>query len=422
MTGPALDGLRILDLTQVAAGPYAAFLLGFMGAEVIKVESCSRMDISRGRAKPTPGEYRNYPGGEPGEHPWNRSAHHVHRNVNKLSVTLDLGKPTGKELFLELANICDLLMENYRASVMDRLGLGYETVSKVNPQLIYLKISSQGATGPEKDYGSLGSTLEQTAGVASVTGYDRDGPMMTNETFPDPLVGIVAVGTVMAGLRRRRKTGLGGFIDLSQREATVGMLGDSLLDYSVTGNVAEPVGNIHPEMVPQGVYPCLGDDMWVAISIASHKEWQGLCLALGQPDLAGEPGFQTAAARNQNREILDKIISNWTGQREHYQVMHLLQAHGIAAGAVLKGTETIVDPHLEARDFWDVVDHPEAGVYKQVTTPWKLSNNPRRQATPAPSLGQHNEFVLQDLLGLDPKDVERLVDEEVIGTRPLGAA
>ena len=200
------------------------------------------------------------------------------------------------------------------------------------------------------------------------------------------------------------------------------MLGDSLLDYSVTGNVAEPVGNIHPEMVPQGVYPCLGDDMWVAISIASHKEWQGLCLALGRPDLAGEPGFQTAAARTQNREILDRIISNWTGQREHYQVMHLLQAHGIAAGAVLKGTETIVDPHLEARDFWDVVDHPEAGVYKQVTTPWKLSNNPRRQATPAPSLGQHNEFVLQDLLGLDTKDVERLADEEVIGTRPIGAA
>ena len=382
MIRPALDGLRILDLTQVAAGPYTTFLLGFMGAQVLKVESCSRMDISRGRAKPTPGEYRSYPGGEPGKHPWNRSAHHVHRNVNKLSVTLDLSKPRGKELFLELAKVCDLLMENYRAPVMDRLGLGYDAVANANPQIIYLKISSQGATGPEKDYGSLGSTLEQTAGVASVTGYDRDVPMMTNETFPDPLVGIVAVGAVMAGLRRRRKTGMGGFIDLSQREATVGLLGDSLLDYSITGRVAEPIGNIHPEMAPQGVYPCVGDDMWVAISVASHGEWLGLCRALGRPEMAGEPGFQTAAGRRQNREKLDQIISQWTGQRDHYQVMHLLQAHGVATGAVLKGSETIVDPHLEARYFWDVVDHPEAGVYKQVTTPWKLSQNPRKEATP----------------------------------------
>ena len=422
MARPALEGLRILDLTQVAAGPYAAFLLGFMGAQVIKVESCSRMDISRGRANPTtPGEYRSYPGGVPGERPWNRSAHHVHRNVNKLSVTLDLSKDRGKELFLELAMICDVLMENYRAPVMDRLGLGYEAVSKANPQLVYLKISSQGDTGPERDYGSLGSTLEQTAGIASVTGYEDGVPMMTNETFPDPLVGILGVGAVMAGLRRRRKTGVGGFIDLSQREATVGVLGEALLDHSVTGRVAGPAGNTHPGMAPQGVYPCLGDDMWLAISVGSHEEWLGLCRALGRPALAGEPGFQTAVERRQNREKLDQIISQWTGQRDHYQAMHLLQAHGVAAGAVLKGGETIVDPHLEARDFWDVVDHPEAGVYKQVTTPWKLSENPRQEATPAPGLGQHNEYVLGDLLGLAPEDVTALADEGIIGTRPLEA-
>ena len=418
---PALDGLRILDLTQVAAGPYATFLLGFMGAQVIKVESCSRMDISRGRVKPTPGEYRNYPGGEPGKRPWDRSAHHIHRNINKLSVTLDLSKDRGKEIFLELAKICDLLMENFRAPVMDRLGLGYDQVSKVNPQLIYLKISSQGATGPEMDYGSLGSTLEQTAGIASITGYEDGAPMMTNETFPDPLVGILAVGAVMAGLRRRLKTGAGGFIDLSQREATVGVLGAALLDYSVTGRVAGPAGNTHPDMAPQGVYPCLGDDMWVAISVGPHVEWLGLCRALGRPGLADEPAFQTLASRRQNREKLDEIISGWTGRRDHYQVMHLLQAHGVAAGAVLKGSETIVDPHLEARGFWDLVDHPEVGVYKQVTTPWKLSANPRKEATPAPGLGQHNDYVLQDMLGLDAEDMQDLAEEGIVGTRPLGA-
>ena len=418
---PVLDGLRILDLTQVAAGPYATFLLGFMGAQVIKVESCSRMDISRGSVKPTPGQYRSYPAGKPGDTPWNRSAHHVQRNVNKLSVTLDLSNERGKELFLELAKICDLLVENYRAPVMDRLGLGYDTVAQVNPQIIYLKISSQGATGPERDYGSLGSTLEQTAGVASVTGYEDGVPMMTNETFPDPLVGILAVGAVMAGLRRRSQTGTGGFIDLSQREATVGLLGDAVLDHSVTGHVAGPVGNTHPEMVPQGIYPCLGDDMWVAISVGSQGEWLGLCQALDRPSLADEPGFQTAVERRQNRDKLDEIISQWTAQRDHYQVMHLLQGRGVAAGAVLKGGETIADPHLEARAFWDLVDHPEAGVYKQVTTPWKLSKNPRGQATPAPNLGEHNGYVVEELLGLGSEEFQGLVDAGIVGTRPVGA-
>ncbi len=177
MTQLALEGLRILDLTQVAVGPYATLLLGFMGAEVIKVESCSRMDISRGAARPTSQGEGLYPGGEPGERPWNRTAHYVHRNGNKRSLTLDLATARGKALLLQLATICDVLIENFRASVMDRLGLGYEALSQANPRLIYVKISSQGATGPERDYGSLGSTLEQTAGLASITGYEDGRPL-----------------------------------------------------------------------------------------------------------------------------------------------------------------------------------------------------------------------------------------------------
>ena len=212
MSKLALDGLRILDLTQVAVGPYATLLSGFMGAQVIKVESCSRMDIARGPARPIPGTNSQYPNGEPGETPWNRTAHHVQRNVNKLSLTLDLATPQGHDIFVYLAKVCDVVVENYRASVMDRLGLDYATLSNANPQLIYLKISSQGATGPEKDYGSLGSALEQTAGLASITGYEDGIPLGTNETYPDPLVGILAVGTLMTALRQRRKTGKGCFV------------------------------------------------------------------------------------------------------------------------------------------------------------------------------------------------------------------
>ena len=415
---PALQGLRILDLSQVAAGPYATMFLGFMGAEVIKLESRSRMDINRGRAKPGPRDPRVYPGGEQGERPYNRTAHHVHRNINKLSVTLDLAAPKGKELFLGLIRVCDVLVENYRGSVMDRLGLGYDAVSEANPQLIYLKISSQGATGPEANYGSLGSTLEQTAGLASITGYEDGLPLMTNEVYPDPVVGILSFGALMAALRRRRQTGLGCLVDLSQREVTSMLLGESVLDFSVTGRVAGAMGNKHRDMAPHGVYPCLGDDMWVAVSVGSEDEWLGLCRAIGQPELSDDPRFKDRINRHGRQEELDQIISSWTQERDHYEAMHLLQADGVPAGAVLKGSETIVDPHLEARGFWDVVDHPEAGTYKQTTLPWVLSKSPRQKTVPAAGLGEHNFQVFNGLLGLSPDEIDALVEQGITGDVP----
>ena len=422
MGSMALDGLRVLDLTQIAVGPYATFLLGFMGAEVIKVESRTRMDTSRGLAKPSgTGAYNLYPGGEPGERPWNRSGHHVHRNLNKLGITLDLATERGKRLLLELAGVCDVLIENFRASVMDRLGLGYDAVSRANPQIIYVKISSQGATGPERDYGSLGSTLEQTGGLASITGYEGGQPLMTNETFPDPVVGILSVGALMAALRTRLRTGRGTFVDLSQREVTVAMMGEAVLDYSLNGRVAGLTGNRHPTAAPQGVYRCLGDDMWVAITVQSDEEWEGLCRAMRAPELARDARFATSADRRRNYAALDDAISAWTMERDHYQVTHALQAYGVPAGAVLKGGEAIVDPHLEARGFWDTVEHPEAGRYRQVSTPWRLSKNPRRATIPAPGLGEHNDYVLGEILGLSARELAELSEEGVIGTRPVGA-
>lgn len=417
----ALQGLRILDLSQVAVGPYATFLLGFMGAEVIKVESTSRMDISRGQARPTAQGYRVYPDNDPGERPWNRAGHHVHRNINKLSLTLDLSAEKGRDLCKRLAVVCDVLVENFRASVMDTLGLGYDVMAQANPQLIYLKISSQGATGPERDYGSLGSTLEQTAGLASVTGYEDRRPLMTNETYPDPVGGIMNVGVLMGALRRRRKTGQGGFIDFSQREMAASMLGEALLDHSFNGRVAEPMGNRHPVFEPQGVYPCLGNDTWLAISVTSDDEWVGLCNAIGMPQLAHNPMFATTLARRRNRDELERFVTNWTREQEHNEAMRTLQAKGVPAGAVLTGGEIINDPHLDASGFWDDVHHPEAGWYRQVTTPWAFSKSGRIQAMPAPSLGEHNDYVLSELLGLTWDEISELENLGIIGTIPIGA-
>jgi crotonobetainyl-CoA:carnitine CoA-transferase CaiB-like acyl-CoA transferase len=362
-----------------------------------------------------------YPGGVPGDQPWNRAALYIHRNVNKKSLTLDLDTDRGKQLFLKLATKCDVLVENYRASVMERLGLGHGVLAEVNPQLIYVKLSSQGGTGPERDYGSLGSTLEFVGGLASINGYEDEFPRTTNEYIPDPFVAMMSVGIIMAALRERSKNNAGSFVDVSQREATVNLLGEHILSYSKTRELPSPTGNRDPLMAPQGCYPCLGEDMWIAISVSSDEEWQGLCRAIGQPGLTRDDRFATFEDRQHNQHELDAIIAAWTCQYDHYQAMHLLQAHGVRAGAVLKGSEILSDPHLNARGFWDAVEHREVGIYKQVTLPWRLTKSDRLPATPAPALGEHNALVLSQLLGLSDTEIRELEEQEIIGTRPKGA-
>lgn len=420
MSGPALSGLRILDLTQVAAGPYATFLLGFLGAEVIKVESCRRPDIARGPTVPRPNQYQRYPGRQPGDQPWNRDAHHAQRNRNKLSLTLDLTEPAGKALLLRLLPLCDALIENYRASVMDRWGLGWEVLRSTAPHLIYVKLSSQGNTGPERDYGSLGLTLECTAGLASVTGYPDDGrPRMTNEVYPDPVVGVLAVGALMAALRHRQQTGQGCLVDLSQREVTTALIGDAVLDYSMNGRVPAPIGNRHPWQAPHGVYPCRGEDAWVAIAVAGDEDWAGLRRALGDPDWAADQRFADSAGRWHHQDEIDARLSEWTKQLGHYEAMERLQAEGVAAGAVLKGSEVVVDPHLAARGWWDRIDSPDVGrEYAYVGAPWVFGASPRPPGHPAPPLGAHNEYVLGELLGLSAGDLAELEAKGIIGTVP----
>ena len=196
------------------------------------------------------------------------------------------------------------------------------------------------------------------------------------------------------------------------------LLGESIVEFSVTGRIASTMGNRHRDYAPQGVYRCSGEDMWAAISVTSEEEWQQLCKAMGEPDLAGDARFVDVKSRRKNHDDLDSIISNWTETQDHYQVMHVLQKQGIAAAPVLKGGEVINDPHLESRGFWDVVDHPEAGTYKQITTPWTLSASPRSTSIPAPGLGEHNLQILNGLLGLPQSEIDILTQKNVIGDTP----
>lgn len=419
MPGTPLQGLRILDLTQVAVGPYTTLLLTQMGAEVIKVESNRRPDGSRGNVVARDHMLHLYPDRVPGDEPWNRKGDFVQRNRNKLAITLDLSSVEGKALFKRVATLCDVVVENFRAAVMERLGLDYSELKTRNPELIYLKLTAQGNTGPERNYGSLGYTMECLGGLASITGYPGGPPMMSNETYPDPVAGVLAVGALMAALRRRRKTGNGALIDLSQREVTTCLMGDSVLDYTMNGRVQGPMGNRHPFMAPHGVYPCKGDDAWVAIACGSDEEWAGLRRVLGDPPWTRDPRFATGTSRWKHQDDIDAHIMEFTVPREPDEVMHLLQAQGVAAGAVLKGREAIRDPHLAARNWWDRSEFPLMGKeYAYIGMPWQMAGAPPAASRPAPKLGEHNGYVYRDLLGLSRAELHALEAAGVTSTVP----
>ena len=413
------DSLRILDLTQVAAGPYTTMLIGYFGAEVIKIESSSRMDINRGPVKPSPATHTVYPNNTPGKTPWNIAAHHIQRNVNKLCITLDLSNKEGKEQIYELIKISDVFIENFRASVVDRLGLDYESVKKINPSIVYAKISSQGNTGKEKNYGSLGSTLEQTGGLASVTGYLNEKPLLTNETFPDPMVGLFSVGIILSALRRRQMYGKGCFIDMSQRELTVNLIGEHILESQSDVKTPKLLGNSHKIYAPQGVYKCKGDDDWITISIGNDNEWSILCNIMNKTNLIDKNEYKSTFDRYKHQKEIDEIITDWTSSRSKYKLMILLQQANISAGVVAKGREVIDDPQLNSLQFWDNVNHPDAGKYKQVTTPWVFSNFTRNNTSPAHNLGEDNQKIFQNILGLDNNKYNYLLSNNVIGGNPL---
>ena len=407
----ALAGIRVLDLGMFWAGPYAGKLLGDFGAEVIKIESVRRPDPLRVQARGI------YPNGEPGEHPWNRSGLINERNRSKLGLVLDLSTSQGATLFKRLVTLSDVVLENYSANVMTNFGLDYPVLKTANPSIITISIASQGLSGPEKDYISFGNTLEQTGGLAYITGYPGEPPYYSSGAYPDAISGIMA-GAIVAGLRTRRQTGEGMHIELSQRELVTHFLGEMILDYSLNHRIWEPMGNRHWFKAPHGCYRCKGVDRWVTIAVADEKEWAALCAAMDQSELVSDPRFQTVVDRHHNQDALDTIVESWTSQREPYEVMRQLQAVGIAAGPVLTVPDLLQDPHLEARGFFEIGTHPEAGTHPYYSRPMKLSKTPGATRRPAPGFGEHNEYVLGEVMGISSVEIEELERHGVIGKVP----
>ena len=407
-----LGHIRVIDLTTAWAGPFATMMLADLGAEVIKVESIQRLDT-----------WRTYMAIRPAEDAWwERGALYNAVNRNKYSVTLDLTRPLGVWFFKQLVKIGDMLVENYTPRVMSNFGIDYPVLKEINPSLIMISMPGWGMTGPWRDYVGFGATVEQSAGVSQLLGYRDGGPMPLGGAMAigDPIGGLNAAFALLMALQHRRMTGRGQYIDLSQNEALSCFVGDAIMDYTLNRRVQGRRGNRHPFMVPHGCYRCQGEDEWAVIAISSDEEWERFISALGNPPWTREARFDDSLSRWRNQDELDKLVEEWTIRHGHYQVMTLLQGAGIAAAPVVSPPELLGDTHLKERGFFESITHAPVGTHPYPGMLFKMSKTPGRVHLPPPTLGQHNEQVLAELLGMSQEEIARLAEEKIIGTRPIG--
>ena len=410
-----LEGIRILDFTVVWAGPYATQLLAEWGAEVIRVESrqffpsTTRGVIARTTkqmAEQT-GQGSGFPDGDPGARPWNRAAlFNVHAR-NKLSMTVDLMRPEGQEVLEQLVGVSDGLIENNAVATMERTGVNWERLSKINPRLVMIRMPAFGLSGPYRSYRTFGSHMEAVVGHYSVFGYPGADPSASGTSLAaDPAAGVAGALAFAAGLRQRRRTGKGLQIELSTAENFSTYLGEYVMDYTMNGTLHKYAGNRDPVAAPQGVYPCAGEDRWIAVTVETDEEWSALCGAMGQPSLASDQRFATLEARRINHDELDGVIAAWTGERDAIETMGLLQTAGVRAGAVMNEADAFADPQLAARGYWEELTHPEAGTHLNPGVVWRTERTPNRLERAAPRLGEDNEYVYQELLGFDDAQYE----------------
>ena len=386
-----LSGIRVVDFTTNLAGPYATRFLRMLGAEVIRIEHGKRLDVLRRRS----------------ESDFNAT------NLGKMSVTLDLKSEKGIELAKKLIAISDVVVESFRPDVMTELGLGYEAVRKVKPGVLMVSLSGFGATGPERNFASWASIFAAMSGVSYITGYPESIATEFRGSF-DSRAGQMVALAVMTGLVHCRRTGLGQHIDISAIESQICSIGDVVMDYTMNKRICERTGNRHSYMAPHNAYRCLGEDCWVSIAVGNDAEWHALCDAIGKPELLQEERFKDLLSRWENQEALDEIITSWTSDRTDYEVMGILQKVGVAAMPVLSAPEIFSDPHLQERRFVQEVEHPQIGKRFVFGTPWRIGGEAPYGAKRGPLLGEHNDYVFCNLLGLSREEVSRLKDEKVI--------
>lgn len=402
-----LQGTRVLDFSWVWAGPYACLLLGSLGAEVIKVEGHKRSDLVR-RSYPWP-----LPEPAPLRCPPNQGMSFNSVNMNKKSLTLDLSTPEGLELAKQLVGISDVVLDNMRPGAMIKLGLGYEDLCRIRPDIIVITSSSRGHGGPQANYLGFATIHHGVGGGAYITGYPDDHPTHGAAGDVDIMNATTAAYVTVAAIHHHTLTGEGQFVDYSQCEGVSSIIGEVLLGYEMTSEIPERMGNSHPTYAPHNVYRCWGVDRWLALEIHSDEEFAKLADIINRPELAEDHRFADMASRKRNETELDQIIGAWIRQRDRDWMAEEFCRAGLAAAPSRNGMDIYADPHLRARGSIVPINHPELGELELIRVPWKMGDRETVMA-PAPQLGADNTYVLGELLGLSEKGMADLRQKEII--------
>lgn len=405
MTRRPFAGVRVVDFSGHIAGPAATKMLADYGAEIVLVESEVYLSTSGGSRHVGP----------PGQSPVNTAYMHNSFNPNKLSVTVNLTHAEGRAVVRQLIAISDVIIFNRLHEFLRKYELTYEQVHELRPDIIYVSMPTMGEGGPKSFYKGVGHTIQAMAGLNMLPGFpDRPPVSPGNFAYPDcssnPLQASVAI---LAALHYRSRTGRGQFIELSQHEATVCWTGEAVLQYTANGSVKERSANRVPEAAPHDVFRCRGEDRWCAISVSSDEQWRALCQIMERCELEDHPDYATLLGRKAHEDELRGIVEAWTSERVAEDVMEPLQAAGVPCAA-LNDVERLVrqDPQLRERRQWAEVEHPELGKTLVDTWGFRFSGlTPKTRR--APLLGEHNDYVFLDLLGLAEEGVNEFMVEGI---------
>ncbi len=391
----ALQDIRVLDMTRVLAGPFCAMMLGDLGADIIKVERPFAGDDSRSWGPPFVGEpFGPYPG---------ESAYFMAANRNKRSITLDLKTPEAQEIVRRLAAQSDVLIENYRQGALERMGLGYEDLCAVNPRLVYCTISGYGRTGPYADRPGYDFIIQAEGGMMGITGPEEGPPYRVGIPIVDICAGMFAATAILAALHSRDLTGEGQFVDISLLDSMAAVLTNVASNYLVGGLEPKRYGNAHPNLSPYEVFRAR--DRWFVLAAGNERQWGVFCRAIGRPELEHDPRFATNGVRVPNQKELSPILAEVFATRDADDWLAILQEAGIPCGPINSAADVFQHPQAEARQLVLEADHPTAGTVRFPGFPYKLSATPGEVRLPPPTLGQHTDEILTELLGCTPEQV-----------------
>lgn len=412
-----LEGLRVADFSWFGAGPIAGNTLSTFGAEVIRVESETKVDSLR-RVHPfAMNPDGTFKGG------YNVSGYFNNFNAGKLSMQLNLNTEKGQEIAYRLIEKCDFFLTNFTPRVIDKWNLHYHQISKVNPRIIAAYAPMQGMDGPHRDYLGFGAVLTPVTGISEMSGFPHRPPFGVGTNYPDYVINPGHTVTAMiAALRYRNRTGKGQCIELPQLESVVNTLGTAVVEQLANGTNPSRTGNRNPNAAPHGAFRCADDpssvaslDRWIVIACRDDAEWQRAATALGHPEAASDTKFATFAARKQNEDDLEALISSWTRNLKAEEACAVLQAAAVPAGVVQNAQDLLdKDEHIRGRNYYQYVEHPEAGREAHDGPAFHLSETPGYIAGPAPLMGEHTMDVCERIIGLNMDEVADLLAEGVL--------